>query len=301
MKKTFTFITMMFLCALLSAQTVSVTFSGRLAENEEYLPLSYVVVQNQMRGWKEVLVWPDTVLMMTDVTGIQDRPNTDVLALYQNTPNPFSGTTDVQLNVAEPGSAMIDITDIFGRVIATKSVLLSQPGVHQFRLSVSSAGTYLMTVRQKGLASSIKMISNGGNRGDGIEYIGASERPESLSVKGDPNALKDGGQHPYVTGDMMQYQGFAFNSSNQLMFSTPVQLPMETTSQNITLEFATTDIVNYQPCPGLPIVTDYDGNAYNTILLGQQCWMRENLRTTHYSDGSPIPAGGDLSYTAPFH
>ena len=29
---------MMFLCALLSAQTVSVTFSGRLAENEEYLP-----------------------------------------------------------------------------------------------------------------------------------------------------------------------------------------------------------------------------------------------------------------------
>ncbi|MBR4911524.1 MAG: hypothetical protein IKZ54_01610 [Bacteroidales bacterium] len=38
MKKTFTFITMMFLCALLSAQTVSMTFSGRLAENEEYLP-----------------------------------------------------------------------------------------------------------------------------------------------------------------------------------------------------------------------------------------------------------------------
>ena len=125
MKKTFTFITMMFFCALLSAQTVSVTFSGRLAENEEYLPLSYVVVQNQTRGWKEVLVWPDTVLMMTDVTSIQERPNTDLLALYQNTPNPFSGTTDVQLSVAEPGSATIDVTDIFGRLIATKNVRLS--------------------------------------------------------------------------------------------------------------------------------------------------------------------------------
>ena len=83
MKKTFTFITMMFLCALLSAQTVSVTFSGRLAENEEYLPLSYVVVQNQTRGWKEVLVWPDTVLMMTDVTGIQERQNTRAEYLFR--------------------------------------------------------------------------------------------------------------------------------------------------------------------------------------------------------------------------
>ena len=81
---------MMMLFATLSAQTVSVTFSGRLAENDEYLPLSYVVVQNQTRGWKEVLVWPDTVLMMTDGTGIQDRPSTSTLALYQNTPNPLA-------------------------------------------------------------------------------------------------------------------------------------------------------------------------------------------------------------------
>ena len=35
-------------------------------------------------------------------------------------------------------------------------------------------------------------------------------------------------------------------------------------------------------------VTDYDGNVYNTVLIGQQCWMKENLRTTHYSDGWPI-------------
>ncbi len=32
------------------------------------------------------------------------------------------------------------------------------------------------------------------------------------------------------------------------------------------------------PCPGMPTVTDADGNLYNTVLLGSQCWMRENLR-----------------------
>jgi uncharacterized protein (TIGR02145 family) len=36
-------------------------------------------------------------------------------------------------------------------------------------------------------------------------------------------------------------------------------------------------------------VTDYDGNTYNTITLGSQVWFRENLRTTHYRNGDPVP------------
>jgi uncharacterized protein (TIGR02145 family) len=35
-------------------------------------------------------------------------------------------------------------------------------------------------------------------------------------------------------------------------------------------------------------VTDYDGNVYGTIQIGDQTWMGENLRTTHYADGSAI-------------
>lgn len=42
-------------------------------------------------------------------------------------------------------------------------------------------------------------------------------------------------------------------------------------------------------------VTDYDGNSYNAIVLGEQVWLQSNLRTTHYDDGTEIPLKNEVS------
>nr|MBM3931714.1 hypothetical protein [Sphingomonadales bacterium] len=44
-------------------------------------------------------------------------------------------------------------------------------------------------------------------------------------------------------------------------------------------------------CPGQPTMTDQDGFIYYTVLIGNQCWMQSNLRTTRYRNGNVITTG----------
>jgi len=42
-------------------------------------------------------------------------------------------------------------------------------------------------------------------------------------------------------------------------------------------------------------VTDYDGNVYDTIVIGSLAWLQENLKVTHYNNGVLVPNVTDNS------
>ncbi len=50
----------------------------------------------------------------------------------------------------------------------------------------------------------------------------------------------------------------------------------------------------YPPFPFVLLcgaVTDIDGNTYNMVEIGDQCWMNTNLKVEHYLNGDAIPTG----------
>lgn len=52
---------------------------------------------------------------------------------------------------------------------------------------------------------------------------------------------------------------------------------------------------------GFSQVTDIDGNTYKTVKIGNQEWMAENLKVTHYNDGAEIPIISSSNFWAQNH
>ena len=293
--------------ALLHAQSVTVTFTGRDTQNH-YVPLSRVEARNLTKGWQETLIWPDTVLVMTvsDDDGIETYGQTQNFAslrLSQNNPNPFDGTTFVTLQVAEPGEVDVVVTDITGRVVETWCTASLQPGTYEICVTLASAGLYFLTARQNGRTATVKMMNRGNGRNDAITvspHVETGHAPSLRRVSGhsslrqNEKAHRSATDNPFDLGDQMEYVGFAVlnGAEQESNHVTGAQLA----SGTVIFTF-----VNAQPCADFPTVTDIDGNVYNTVQIGSQCWMKENLRTTRYEDGDSIPAGTYFSSTEPYY
>ncbi|MBR6063540.1 MAG: hypothetical protein IKP54_05255 [Bacteroidales bacterium] len=291
MKKLLSFLAVVLISTAVFAQSVTLTFTAKDAANH-YVQLNRVAITNLTKGWQETIYWPDTTLTMQNGTGIANVETCHGASLHlsQNNPNPFTGTTEVSLMVATEGTITMDIADINGRIVETWCTASLQPGTHQFRITLATAGTYVMTARQNGQTSFIKMVCNGGIDANKMEFLGAvlandySQNPVKSNPRGATN-------NPFTFGDQMEYVGYATINGTEAESQYITQA--QNASQTLILQFAETggNSQDGQPCPGAATVTDYDNNTYNTVQIGNQCWMKENLRSTHFADGTAIPAG----------
>ena len=88
--------------------------------------------------------------------------------------------------------------------------------------------------------------------------------------------------------------GFGFTHTFPLTNTTTVQYARAYARTNAGVYYSTEKSFSSVPwnrCPGTPSVTDIDGNVYNTVQIGTQCWTQSNLKVSKYRNGDNIPTG----------
>lgn len=289
MKKLSVLFCLMLSMGLLFAQQETIKFVGHNLNDNKYIQLSKIEVTNLTQNWTETLFYPDTTLTLKVSVGIDDQAEY-ALGLKQNNPNPFVGTTDVNLEVAKAGKVTMELTDILGRKVKTFSTTIANPGNHAFRVHVASTGTYVLTARQNGKVSSIKMINHGVGNSDNIAYVGAAATLSYTCKNGSKGSI----DKPFFYGDKLEFKGYAEVQAGEVegiavwreeINSETIKLPINLNSENFVC--------------GVSSVTDIDGNIYNTVLLDRQCWMKENMRVSRFPSGQIIALSNEQSEITP--
>jgi uncharacterized protein (TIGR02145 family) len=253
-------------------QVITLTFTGQYQAAP--LPVDSVLIMNLSQGGDTTLYFPDTLLVL-GTTGVVSLGATGVFALLPNHPNPFSGTTSVDLHVQEAGVVRMGVSDALGREVAGHQGTLS-PGTHRFAFQGGMAGVHILWVEMNGARRSIRMVSTG----DGVRhqakllYMGSSA-PMDSSKSG--RAL-----FTWEPGDQLRYIGYGTTAGGSPASGWIEEVPVNSTDHVFTF-------ANGFPCPDSPTVTDIDGNNYPVVQIGDQCWMAANLRTASYRDGSTVP------------
>lgn len=268
----------LFCLSIMAQNSVELTFTCRTTVGAYVQPDS-ILVENLSRGWQETFLYPDTVCLL-NVNMQDEKP------LSQPSSNPFMGTTTVNLNVAKADAVSVEVSDLDGHLVARLPEMALPQGIHPLRITLCKAGTYFLTARINGKSTSLKILNVGDGAKNAIEYdrsgLGIGYFTKYNLDNSAPNESLC--TFPFRLGDKMRYVAYTSDKvSNEISKA-------QYESEALTLVFKPMPLPGDGiPCPDAPSVTDYDGNVYSTVQIGNQCWMKENLRSVHYADGTAIP------------
>ena len=200
-----------------------------------------------------------------------------------------SPVSDAQINVVSPTLGTgVTYTNAEGtftcRVPKNQSLMLNVNLTCSATNDWALAYTETITSSSQPIFSTITASLNGRYPITGTLVNCAGQLVETGYVKIGPQIfITENGEFTIQTCQIGGYSFRGYNITNldSIKVSEIITLQVESTGANVG---------NVQTCSNIfGSVTDIDGNEYQTVLIGDQWWMAENLKSAHFSDGSEIP------------
>jgi len=185
---------------------VNVRFTSQM-QGGTYQVLDSVKVMNLTRSWEEMLYYPDTVLQMTNSTGIAEI-QTQGNALMQNIPNPFKSSTEVSIQLQAPENISLILYDMSGKQCAAYSAFLAA-GKHGFKVRVGAAQAYVLSLQSSEGIQSITVLASESGPAFQISYTNYIAQTDEKPIQ------KAHTDNEFQTGDNMKFIGYTTYDSTK--------------------------------------------------------------------------------------
>ena len=271
MKKIAILLLLIFAIAKINAQNYFINF----AANGAITIIDSVKVDNITQATSLKLPGTDTL----HLTGTQGIHNSDIdNENIQVFPNPMQGQTEISFYANQAGNALLAIYDVSGKVVLEINNEFSQ-GIQIYRIAGLRQGIYFISISGENYFYTAKLLSITSFQTDvKIEYLGSDKSETMISKLKSAKAIIN---MAYTAGDTLHFTAYsgAF---------TDIVRDVPDSSKTIIFTFFNTVANCATTAINCGTISDIDGNIYNTVIIGSQCWMRENLKTSKYRNNTNI-------------